>query len=71
MISGFYGAMIERKARNAPERGHFVPKSLVGGFACLELCLHGIRVLGAGANNSSKLENPDSNISLKVVKYEN
>ena len=35
----------QRKARNAPSRGHFVPKPLVGGFGCLELVLHGIRLL--------------------------
>ena len=35
----------QRKARNAPSRGHFVPKTLVGGFGCLELVLYGIREL--------------------------
>ena len=35
----------QRKARNAPSRGHFVPKPLVGGFGCLELVLYGIREL--------------------------
>ena len=31
--------------RNAPSRGHFVPKPLVGGFGWLELVLYGIREL--------------------------
>ena len=35
----------QRKARNAPSRGHFVTKPLVGGFGCLELVLYGIREL--------------------------
>ena len=35
----------QRKAKNAPSRGHFVPKPLVGGFGCLELVLYGIREL--------------------------
>ena len=40
-----YAIKNQRKARNAPSRGHFVPKSLVGGFGCLELVLYGIREL--------------------------
>ena len=32
-----YAIKNQRKARNAPSRGHFVPKPLVGGFGCLEL----------------------------------
>ena len=35
----------QQKARNAPSRGLFVPKTLVGGFGCLELVLYGIREL--------------------------
>ena len=31
-----YAIKNQRKARNAPSRGHFVPKPLVGGFGCLE-----------------------------------
>ena len=37
-----YAIKNQRKARNAPSRGHFVPKPLVGGFGCLELVLYGI-----------------------------
>ena len=40
-----YAIKSQRKARNAPSRGHFVPKPLVGGFGCLELVLYGIREL--------------------------
>ena len=40
-----YAIKNQRKARNAPSRGHFVPKPLVGGFGCLELVLYGIREL--------------------------
>ena len=40
-----YAIKNQRKARNAPSRGHFIPKPLVGGFGCLELVLYGIRVL--------------------------
>ena len=40
-----YAVKNQRKARNAPSRGHFVPKPLVGGFGCLELVLYGIREL--------------------------
>ena len=40
-----YAKKNQRKARNAPSRGHFVPKPLVGGFGCLELVLYGIREL--------------------------
>ena len=40
-----YAVKTQRKARNAPSRGHFVPKPLVGGFRCLELVLYGIREL--------------------------
>ena len=43
LVGGF--GCLERKARNAPSRGHFVPKPLIGGFGCLELVLYGIRVL--------------------------
>ena len=35
----------QRKARNAPSRGHFVPKPIVGGFGCLELVLYSIRAV--------------------------
>ena len=34
-----YAIKNQRKARNAPSRGNFVPKPLVGGFGCLELVL--------------------------------
>ena len=37
-----YAIKNQRKARNAPSRGHFVPKPLVGGFGCLELVRYGI-----------------------------
>ena len=40
-----YAIKNQRKARNAPSRGHFVPKPLVGGFGCLELVLYVIREL--------------------------
>ena len=40
-----YAIKNQRKSRNAPSRGHFVPKPLVGGFGCLELVLYGIREL--------------------------
>ena len=41
-----YAIKNQRKARNAPSRGHFVPKPLgFGGFGCLELVLYGIREL--------------------------
>ena len=40
-----YAIKKQRKARNAPSRGHFVSKPLVGGFGCLELVLYGIREL--------------------------
>ena len=40
-----YAIKNQRKARNAPSRGHFVPKPLVWGFGCLELVLYGIREL--------------------------
>ena len=40
-----YAIKNQRKARNAPSRGHFVPKPLVGGFECLELVPYGIREL--------------------------
>ena len=40
-----YAIKNQRKARNAPSKGHFVPKPLVGGFGCLELVLYGIREL--------------------------
>ena len=40
-----YAIKNQRKARNAPSRGHFVPKPLVGGFGCLKLVLYGIREL--------------------------
>ena len=42
-----YAIKNQRKARNAPSRGHFVQKPLVGGFGCLELVLYGIRVLAS------------------------
>ena len=46
-LGGYYPYAIknQRKARNAPSGGHFVPKPLVGGFGCLELVLYGIREL--------------------------
>ena len=40
-----YAIKNQRKASNAPSRGHFVPKPLVGGFGCLELVLYGTREL--------------------------
>ena len=40
-----YAIKNQRKARNAPRMGYFVPKPLVGGFGCLELVLYGIREL--------------------------
>ena len=40
-----YAIKNQRKARNAPKRGHFVPKPLEGGFGRLELVLYGIRDL--------------------------
>ena len=40
-----YAIKKQRKARNAPSRRHFVPKSLVGGFGFLELVLYGIGYL--------------------------
>ena len=40
-----YAIKNQRKARNAPSGGNFVPKPLVGGFGCLELVLYGIREL--------------------------
>ena len=45
MLSHPYAMRNQRKARNAPTRGHFVPKTLVGGFGCLELVLYGLREL--------------------------
>ena len=40
-----YAMKNQRKANNAPSRGHFIPKPLVGSFGCLDL--YGIRKLAA------------------------